>query len=240
MFSPKSNKPFALIWVMPILVQTILTLITIIAMSFIFVSLILAILFAILLGYALGKKASALLTTLFAFSTLIWVGILVNEVSPLWGVDTSECCSVPLGEDPYDKGTTTSKDSISAEKLIGVDDQLSFTYGNGKVNIQFQNLASYAIPDGFSNLVLTMRVENTSNREFQMNYIGWKLLDSTRTEIPEEGVYEPSLKDYLPYYFDLLKVEAGIAKVQKVGYKVKSGTYYVMVAGEVVGKIVIA
>lgn len=240
MASPKTNKPFVLIWTIPILVQTILTLITIIAMSFIFVSLILAILFAILLGYALGKKASALLTTLFAFSTLIWVGILVNEVSPLWGGDTSECCSVPLGEDPYDKDTTTSKDSISAEKLIGVDDQLSFTYGNGKVNIQFQNLASYAIPDGFSNLVLTMRVENTSNREFQMNYIGWKLLDSNRTEIPEEGVYEPSLKDYLPYYFDLLKVEAGIAKVQKVGYKVKSGTYYVMVAGEVVGKIVIA
>lgn len=239
MFSPKSNKPFALIWMIPILVQAILTLITIIAMSFIIISLILAILFAILLGYSLGKKARPLLTTLFAFSTLIWVGILVNETTPLWGGDTAECCSVPLGEDVYDK-TKTSTDSISAEKLIGVDDELSFTYGNGKVNIQFQNLASYAIPDGFSNLVLTMRVENTSNREFQMNYIGWKLLDSTRTEIPEEGVYEPSLKDYLPCYFDLLKVEAGIAKVQKVGYKVKSGTYYVMVAGEVVGKIVIA
>ena len=209
-------------------------------MSFIITSLILAILFSILLGYSLGKKASPLLTTLFAFSTLIWVGILVNETTPIWGGDTAECCSVPVGEDTYNKVTTTSTDSISAEKLIGADDQLSFTYGNGKVNIQFQKLDSYAIPDGFSNLVLTMRLENTSNREFQMNYIGWKLLDSTRTEIPEEGVYEPSLKDYLPCYFDLLKVEAGIAKVQKVGYKVKSGTYYVMVAGEVVGKIVIA
>lgn len=137
-----------------------------------------------------------------------------------------------------DIGSAESRSMSNVElKTLAKGDVITIPYSNKNIEITIKDIKASKIPGKRINLVLSLRMKNNSNAVFFVSDFGFKLLDAEMIEVQESGIFDRTFGDFMPGMFFFTIVDPNIGKEEQVGYSVEEGDYYLMIDGQLVGKI---
>ncbi len=122
-------------------------------------------------------------------------------------------------------------------KTLAKGDVITIPYSNKNIEITIKDIKASKIPGKRINLVLSLRMKNNSNAVFFVSDFGFKLLDAEMIEVQESGIFDRTFGGFMPGMFFFTIVDPNIGKEEQVGYSVEEGDYYLMIDGQLVGKI---
>ncbi len=137
------------------------------------------------------------------------------------------------------EGKATNSKSEEVEVLAAGDIITLPHANNNNVEIMVKDIKTNRIPGNGINLVLTLRIKNSSNQEFFVSDYGFKILDSEMYEVEESGIYDRTFGAFMPRMFFFTIVEPNIGKEEQVGYSVSEGDYYLCIDRQIIGKILV-
>lgn len=136
--------------------------------------------------------------------------------------------------------TETAKSNKTTPQLLQKGSVITLRNNRGdEISFTFKDITTRKLRDGRYNLVLEVLIKNGMESDLMVTDLSWKLTDADKVEIDEAGVYDSFFDDVMPNMFDMTIVEAGFGKVDKVGYKVGKGKYYLYILGTCYGEIVV-